>query len=76
MGVDKRKMMAYGRLTFWAACKLAYESEAWPQAFFFCLFFGPFFEKQQKLDVLVKHRSEINLYRRKSVEAHETSAEA
>ena len=33
--LDRPKMMAYGQLRFWAAGKLAYESEAWPQALFF-----------------------------------------
>ena len=33
-GLDRPKMMAYGHLRFWAAGKLAYESEAWPQVFF------------------------------------------
>ena len=31
-------MMAYGQLRFWAADKLAYESEAWPQALFVFVF--------------------------------------
>lgn len=36
-GLDRPKMMVYGQLRFWAAGKLAYESEVWPQAPFFVL---------------------------------------
>ena len=64
-GLDRPKMMAYGQLRFWAAGKLAYESEAWPQAFFF-VSLHPFLEKQQKLDVSIKNRSKIDRIRRKS----------
>ena len=34
-GVDEPKRMAYGQLRFWAAGKLAYESDAWPQVLVF-----------------------------------------
>ena len=55
--LDIPKRMAYGQLRFWGAGKLAYESEAWPQDYFFI-------EKRQKLDVLTKHRLQITRIRR------------
>ena len=58
-GLDRCKRMAEGQLRFWAAGKLAYESEAWPQAFFFWFVLHPFLGKQPKLNVLTKHRSKI-----------------
>ena len=42
VGLDKCKIIAYGQLKFWATGKLAYESEAWPQALSFdTLFLEP-----------------------------------
>ena len=62
-------MMADGQLTFWAAGKLAYESEAWPQALVFVLFcWHHFLGKQQKLNVLTKNRLKIAWIRRKSLD--------
>ena len=62
-------MMADGQLR--SAGKLAYESEAWPQALFLFVFDRPVSGKLQKLDVLSTNRSEIDRIRRKSVEINQ-----